>query len=378
MDESAIGMKKLAVVRGIGARYNEAQFYSRFQNFEVDFLTNKPKSEFKNVSGSARFLQLDLKPAYLFDPMSFLGRKITQKSWVKLDNLEANLSNFDVIDTYETFHFFSAQCAESAKKNDKPLVTNIWVNIPNHPVKFVPPYSFNVKKVIESSTLFILRTQKSADYLRSLGADESKMEIIYIGLDLSRFKMARQDEERIRILFVGELVESKGIEDLLKVFSKLVNKYSNLELWVVGKGRLVKRIITASKKLPVKYLGYLPTDELPQIYQKCQIFCLPSKDIKFFGIRWIEEMFGYVFVEAMASGLPIVSTYCGAIPEVIGDNNLLVNQDDEDNLFKALSLLVSDRAARTKIGITNRNRTEEMFSLEGQVLKQGNLLKRII
>ncbi len=226
--------------------------------------------------------------------------------------------------------------------------------------------------------MFILRTQKAADYLRSLGADESKMKVVYIGLDLSKFKMANQDTEKVRILFVGELVESKGIEDLLRVFSRLVGKYLNLELWVVGKGKLVNRVVASSKELPVKYLGYLPGFELPKIYQKCQIFCLPSKTIKYFRVKWIEEMFGYVLVEAMASGLPIVSTYCGAISEVVGGSNMLVTQGDEDNLFKALSSLVSDRAARVKIGMANRNRAEDKYNLDRQVIKQSELIERIV
>ncbi len=370
--------KKLAVVRGIGARYHEAAFYSKFQKFEVDFLSNKPKSDFVNITDSLRTVQLKTRPVYLFDPMSFLGKKVVQRSWVKLEKLEENLASADIIDTYETFHFFGSQCAEFAKRANKPLITNIWMNIPNHPVKFLPPYSFNVKKVIETSTFFILRTQKAADYLLSLGVSPNKMEVIYIGLDLSRFKMAKQDEEKIRILFVGELVESKGIEDLLKVFSRLADRYSNLELWVVGKGRLVNHIISLSRKLPIKYLGYLPTSELPKIYQKCQIFCLPSKDIKYFGVRWIEEMFGYVFVEAMAAGLPIVSTYCGAIPEVIGADNLLVKQGDVQDLQRVLASLINDAKARKKIGVANRARAVAMFDVNHQAEKTERLFGRFI
>jgi glycosyltransferase involved in cell wall biosynthesis len=327
--------KTLAVVRGFYLRPHEAFFYSYIRKFKVKFICNEVKRQNYSIRTGANteFISLPLEPIFRIDPVRFLKRA-RHRTWARLRGLEEHLGAAEIINSYETSHFFSRQCADFAKKTRKPLIIDSWMNITNHLTKFLPPYSFNVKKVAEVSDFFVLRNQKAADYVLSFGVSPRKMAMIYMGIDLSRFKPLKQESDKVRILFVGQLVESKGVNDLLTAFSQLTRNFSNLELWVAGKGPLEREVKKLSQEYPVRYLGFVSYRELPRIYQKVDIFCSPSKELKYLGLKIWEEIFSYTLMEAQACGLPIVATKCGGIPEEIGSDNLLVKQNDIVGLYK--------------------------------------------
>jgi glycosyltransferase involved in cell wall biosynthesis len=91
-----------------------------------------------------------------------------------------------------------------------------------------------------------------------------------------------------------------------------------------------------------------------------------------------EEQFGWSLVEAMASGLPIVASRCGAIEEVIGDHNILVNQNSPNELSDAFSKLAANKDVRTRIGLMNRARAKGSFDLSTQRLELDKVLISLI
>ena len=96
------------------------------------------------------------------------------------------------------------------------------------------------------------------------------------------------------------------------------------------------------------------------------MFCCPSVDSRLFGWTHWEEQFGFGLVEAMGSGLPIVSTDCGAIPEVVGSQNLIVPQGSVMSMIPALDKIGDDRGLRFSLGNENRSRAEHLFDVEKQ------------
>jgi glycosyltransferase involved in cell wall biosynthesis len=92
------------------------------------------------------------------------------------------------------------------------------------------------------------------------------------------------------------------------------------------------------------------------------------------GIKGGEEFAGYTFMESLASGLPIVGTYCGGIPEIVGDDNILVTQANRKQLWKALDTYIANPELRSETGIKNRERARNIFDLS----KQTRILEKVI
>ena len=89
-----------------------------------------------------------------------------------------------------------------------------------------------------------------------------------------------------------------------------------------------------------------------------------------------EENFGFVFTESMACGLPIVTTDCGAIREVVGDGNFVNGEKDQKALFFSLVQLVREPKLRGKMGLANRHRAEKLFDMTKQIEKEEEVMRR--
>lgn len=100
----------------------------------------------------------------------------------------------------------------------------------------------------------------------------------------------------------------------------------------------------------------VPYDKLHTLYKKADIFIAPSRDTH----TW-HEQFGYTFAEAMAAGLPILTTDAGAIPEVVGNAALIVPQKNTEQLSTHLIKLTETQALRESLGKKARTRAEKLF-----------------
>ena len=166
-----------------------------------------------------------------------------------------------------------------------------------------------------------------------------------------------------RILCVAHLYPRKGIDTLLRAFAPLRGRAF---LRVVGVGPERSRLEQLAHDLAiaerVHFLGHLPFPALTAEYRNASIFALPSA----------QEGFGIVFLEAMASSLPVVAGRAGAIPEVVteGVTALLVDPEDEAGLTKSLERLLDDPAQRKTMGAAGLVRVQRY---DAPVVAQGFL-----
>ncbi len=345
-------MRRLCVVRPNITPWEE-QVYRNSEGFNVRFVGSRESK--KPVSN------VEIIPAQL----SCYFPYPTQA-------LENALKGADVINSLEVYSYLSSQCARLAP-NSKLTIT-VWETIFPHSIyNFTLPYFLNLLKVKRSGHLFLPMTEKSAQYLYKQGIPKERVQIVYPGTNLDKFKPAKRDHDKLRILFIGRLVKQKGVCNLLRAFEALSKIFSDLELYVLGRGPLENYVKEYSKKFPVKFFGFIEHDDLPRFYQECDIFCFPSFDYFFGGFKIWEEQFGYVAIEAMASGLPVVGSTCGAIPEVLGEKNLIVPQNSVKELYIALKRLIQDDELRSYLKRSNRERCEKMFDAK----KQGEALGKV-
>jgi len=287
------------------------------------------------------------------------------------------LKDVDVINSEEPSALSSYYCAKFSKKKGKKSVVTVWETIPQSLSHTFSLY-LNARFVIKEASVVIAQTKRAMRYLRSLSTPRSKVALIYPGINLNQFYPSnKRSHEKIRVLFVGRLVPWKGITHLLEAFSLLLHRRSDVELWITGQGPMASHVGQYAKKRPMKSIGFVEHDKLHRIYQQCDIFCLPSYDLRVIGIKYWEEQFGMALGEAMASGLPIVATNCGAIPEVVGTQNYVVPQKSVRDLYSALEKLVEDEDLRKCIGKQNRRRAEELFDMQKQGTKIDNLQRRL-
>ena len=107
----------------------------------------------------------------------------------------------------------------------------------------------------------------------------------------------------------------------------------------------------------MRFLGYVPADELPALYAACDIFAMPSRAL---SQRDGIEGFGIVFLEAAAASKPVVGGRSGGIPEAVHDGvtGRLVDPDDVDQLAEVLIDLLRDRDLAARLGTNGRRKVE--------------------
>jgi len=184
------------------------------------------------------------------------------------------------------------------------------------------------------------------------GYNPEKISIIPNILD-NKFEIRHQSDfsEPIRLLYVGYLKESKGVDRLVEVYSQ-IKKRSDREvrLTIVGDGELQDSIEQESVERgfseQIDVTGRISNDELPEIYSNHDIFLYPG--------RW-NEPFGRIFLEAMAAGTPIVSTDVGSVRDIISDAGIVTESSIEElvdgvlSIFDAEKLRKHSQAGRKRI-----------------------------
>ena len=151
------------------------------------------------------------------------------------------------------------------------------------------------------------------------------------------------------LLFIGRLVEKKGVNDLLTAYSMLTNEQRNqTQLWIIGNGTERKPLENLSRSLnidnKITFLGKLPNDQLPDYYAAADIFIAPSIS----DSTGDTEGQGVTLVEAMASATAIISTDTGGISEVIEHNQtgILVPPQNPAKLKSAIAELITNKKLR--------------------------------
>jgi len=194
-----------------------------------------------------------------------------------------------------------------------------------------------------------------------------KVHVLYSGANLNKFhpRVDSKTKEETSVLYTGRLNPDKGVLELIKAMKLVLADFPEAHLKVVGSfwfndNRLtpyIEKLIDCSKEITdfVEFTGFIPNDKLPEIYASAFLFVAPS--------IWNEPC-GLTVLEAMASGLPIVSSQRGGIPEIVGDAGILVEPEDTVALANAIGKYLKDRLFAKEMGIRARRRVEKYFTWE--------------
>lgn len=205
---------------------------------------------------------------------------------------------------------------------------------------------------------------------------------IHNGVDETLFypsvaKVARDDGVPV-ILYVGRLVRIKGAHVLIEAMRILQERKVQAICKMIGsshaggsRNRVTKYIRSLKKECPsnVQFDGFRAATEIAQEYRRADIFCCPSV--------W-QEPFGSVNVEAMATGIPVVATRVGGIPEIAaGGGVLLVEPDSPVELANTLQKLIQNKDLRSRIGAEGLASFQQRFRWAAIVRQQQELIERL-
>lgn len=197
-----------------------------------------------------------------------------------------------------------------------------------------------------------------------------KLHVVRCGVDAEALSPAarRPSPGPLRILSVGRLVPGKGHAVLLYALARLRDDGIHTLATIVGDGpeRESLERLADDLRLDVRFAGAVGQDELRAFYEDAQLFCLPT----------FAEGLGVVLLEAMAAGLPVVSSLVMGVPEVVddGETGLLVSPGRPDLLADALARLARAPELRSRMGLAGRRVVIEEFDVKQQAATVAVLL----
>ncbi len=198
----------------------------------------------------------------------------------------------------------------------------------------------------------------------SMGIPEEQIQILPMGVDLQHRFVPVEDVERIenRLLFVGRLVEKKGVGVLLEAMQLVTAKYNDVELLIVGDGPLLTPLQQFARETgledQVRFLGSVSQDELPRIYSSTGIAVVPSVIAE----SGDQEGLGLVTIEALGCGCAVVVSALEAIKDVVNsETGILVRPGDADDLARGICTLLDQPASRNELAMAGRNKVIQEF-----------------
>lgn len=242
-------------------------------------------------------------------------------------------------------------------------ISDPYISIPK-PIRELQKYIIKESDEVICVSNFV--KQKATELCRK------DMNVAYLGIDLNMWgkrtdlNLKEKYNCDFLVIIVARLVKIKGLEYLIHSVPDVI-KEVNAKFIILGEGENEGYLKKLSHRLgmdkSVIFCGSISNRELVTYYHEADLFVLPS----------LHESFGLVFLEAMACGLPIVSTDVGAIPEVVGDAGILVRPKDATALSKAILKILKNEGRRKELTQNGKRRVEE-FTIE----KQGNFYYELI
>jgi len=195
------------------------------------------------------------------------------------------------------------------------------------------------------------------DIARDFGLQPAGIGLVHNGIDTEVFRPLPEIARRPQRLMATCSADAplKGTRFLLRAYARLLERYPELELLLVSRPKpggttekLVHRLGIAER---VRFVSGISTEQMVAYYAEATIAVVPS----------VYEGFGLPAGEAMACGVPVVSTDGGALPEVVGDAGVIVPARSVDALAEAIHELLQDPGRRDELGAMGRQRILERF-----------------
>ena len=204
--------------------------------------------------------------------------------------------------------------------------------------------------------LIAISENSRRDAARLLGLDPERIEVIYPGVPEVYFGAQARPTEQPYVLYLGTIEPRKNVDTLLDAWSgfRLRGDFDLVIAGASGWGAEKTLARLAARAAGVRYLGYVPEDELPGLMAGASAFIYPS----------LYEGFGFPVAQAMAAGVPVITSNTSCLPEIAGDGALLVDPRSPAEIRAALEKLLASPALRQELRAAGMARAQRDYRWE--------------
>lgn len=233
-------------------------------------------------------------------------------------------------------------------------------------------YEANLRNLLRAVPLVLVRSRSIAECLIELDCDPQKIRLNRTGIPLKGFPYVLRSvpaEGAWTIVQACRLVPKKGLATALLAFARFAKSFPKSKFLIAGDGPLLRELEELVQQLELQkavvFLGFLGQAQLRELYEKAHIFMHPSE----MPLDSNQEGVPNSMLEAMASGLPVVATHHGGIPEAVteGVNGLLVSERDDEGLTRSLLTIVRDPVRWKAMGLAASESVAAEFAQPRQI-----------
>ncbi len=234
-------------------------------------------------------------------------------------------------------------------------------------------YRTKLQKLFKEADQILALGPYMKDHLIKLGCSDQKICIHHLGVNVYSIKYKPRefkDSETIRFLVASSFVEKKGIDIVLNAL-KFVEKDIDFTLDIIGDGHLKSDLLQLIRKLKIedriKFHGYQPYSYFINLTYQCHVFLQASKTAS----NGDKEGTPMSLVDAMATGMPVISTYHSDIPEIVKDseNGFLAEENDIEDFANAILNILKNINNLQEYSLNARKHVETHFNSRIQAQK---------
>jgi colanic acid/amylovoran biosynthesis glycosyltransferase len=233
-------------------------------------------------------------------------------------------------------------------------------------------YPGKLRRLFDAVPLVFARSQSLAERLTQLGCPPEKLRINRTGIPLNEFPLFGREPPRHgkwKVVQACRLIPKKGVATSLRAFAIFKKDYPGAEFFIAGKGPLQPELEMLAGGLgiarDVHFLGFLSQPKLRELYGSSHLFLHPSE----ISPNQDQEGVPNSVLEAMSTGLPVVATRHGGIPEAVdhGRTGFLVTEEDHVALANAMHLIASSPVLMKEMGERAHATVKERFDQDTQI-----------
>ncbi len=254
---------------------------------------------------------------------------------------------------------------ERNRRRPRPFTWSMTVHGPD---ELLHPGRYKLRQKVEDADLVIAISEYARSQLVAMVSENqwSKIHVVHCGLDFDRWpgRTANRGSGPLRVLCVGRLQPQKGHSVLLMAAALLRDRGIDFEMTLAGdgpeRGDIETRINCLRLGGRVRLIGAVGQSNIPSLFPRFDVFCLAS----------VSEGLPVVLMEAMATGLPVVTTRITGIPELVEDNvsGLLVPPARPDQLASALERIHRDAALRQRLAVAGKAAVSKGFRIQDSAM----------